>query len=160
MNLPDVQAPESGSKNFLKLKDGESVKVIFCGEMHHFYQKWFNGKPALTDNKDPDGKIRFRNNVACTDANGEVVMKLFDFSWSVFEKIKEINEEWNGIETVKIKITRNGIGTETEYHLTPLREPLSPSVLNLIKSLPLLPLEKKGSAPKNSVEFDADTVPF
>lgn len=159
MNLPDVQAPEGASKNFLKLKDGESVKGVFIGEIHTFHTKWINGKSVTTDNKDPDGKVRFRNNIVMIDPQtNELLVKIWEFPWSVFKLIKDINSEYP-LETIKIKITRDGTGMDTTYSVLPLVGPkdfLSKEKIEAINNLPLHQLEKKASknqAPSDSQEL-------
>jgi hypothetical protein len=162
MKLPDVQAPETGSKNFLKIKDGESVRGVFIGEMHVFHTKWIGGKSVPCDNKDPDGKVRFRNNFVYHDAaQDQLVVKIWDFPWSVFEQLKDINSEYP-LEETKVKITRSGTMKETTYSILPLVGPkdlLTKDQIAAINGMPLLPLEKKSDAVKE-FDTDADTIPF
>lgn len=161
MNLPDVPEPESSSKTFLKLKDGESLRGVFIGEMYIFYTKWVNGKSIETESKDPEGKVRFRNNIALVDPlTHELTVKIWEFPWSVFAIIREINFEYP-LETIKVKITRTGTGVDTTYSVLPLVSPkdlLTKEKITAINSMPLLPLVK----PKDlkSKPHDPDEIPF
>lgn len=167
MNLPDVNAPESGSKNFLKIKDGESVRGVLIGEMHTFYTKWVNGKSVPSDNKDPDGKVRFRNNIALLDSQtNELVVKIWEFPWGVFQALREINSEYP-LEKYKMKITRSGIGLDTTYSILPLvgdKDLLSKDKIAAINSMPLLSLESKAAPKSNNfgiTQFDpSEEIPF
>lgn len=162
MNLPDIIQQSSGSKNYVKLKDGESVRGVFIGDMFTFHIKWINGKSVESDNKDPDAKTRFKCNFAMVDDQGQLTAKVWEFAYSVFEQLKAINSEYP-LETTKVKISRMGTGTDTTYQILPLVSPkdlLTKPQLDAINALPLNPLDKK-AAGKEKPPFDpSEELPF
>ena len=170
MNLPDIAAPESGSKNFLKIKDKESVRGVFVGEILHFFMKWVGSKSIKTTDKDPEGKVRFRCNFVTPGPDGELTVKIWEFPYGVFEQIKSINDEYP-LEKTKVKITRLGTGQDTTYQIMPLltaKDVLIPDQLAAINNMPLHKLEKNDSNQKDSklsvttpeTGVDGDGLPF
>lgn len=165
MKLPDVQAP-SGSGHFLRLKDKETVRGVFVGDVHHFYTKWKNGKSLPCDEKDPEGNPRFKCNFVYHDeTQGQLVVKVWEFAYAVFEILKGINEDYP-LEKTKLKITRNGTGTNTTYMVLPLvgeKEALTANQIAAINNMPLHDLKKKekgsqgGDTPMPSAD---DEIPF
>lgn len=150
----------ANSSNFLKIADGESVTGVFMGDEYCFYIKWVGGKSVLTEKNDPEGKQRLRNNFITTEKNSnEPVVKIWEFSPTVYKKLEEISKEYPLDET-KIKITRRGTGTNTEYELTALagrHHDLKPEQIKVLKQIPLLKLEKKASAPTNGAYAPSPT---
>lgn len=166
MRFPTVKAPE-GSKNFLKIKDGESVRGVFVGEFYHFYQKWMNGKSIICEEGDADGKVRFRCNFVTADERNELTAKIWEFPYSVYEQLKGINDDYE-LDKTKVKVTRSGTGTDTTYQVIPLaaeKDKLTGKHLEAIAQVPLHPLEKKG-APQGgpTAQFNqpeaGDEIPF
>lgn len=165
MNLPDVQAP-AGSANFLKIKDKESIRGVFVGDMHHYHMKWQSGKSVLCDEKDADGKIRFKCNFVYHDAaSDQLVTKIWEFPYSVFEQLKAINEDYP-LEKTKVKITRNGTGQDTSYMILPLvgeKDKLTQNQIDGINNMPMHDLKKKGETTSNGappMPSANDDIPF
>lgn len=169
MRLPDIKAPEgAGSKNYLKIKDKESVRGVIVGEMHHFYVKWLNGKSLPAEMSDSEAKVRFKCNFATTDETGSLSMKIWEFPYTIFEQLKAINEDYP-LDATKIKITRSGTGTETTYQIIPLvtaKDTLTNQQALAIKGLPVHALDKKMQPPgasdaRDSFKgIDPDEIPF
>lgn len=144
--------PESGgSKNFLKLKDKESVSGIFMGELHEFFVMWENGKSRVVSDGDEGAKFRFRVNFVIKEG-AVYVPKIFEQGLTVYRQLSELNDEY-GLESIVVKITRNGIGTDTAYSLLPLiKQTISKEVATHLKTVELLPLESQGHGHKAQSE--------
>lgn len=144
--------PESGSKNYLKLKDKESISGIFMGELHEFFILWENKKSREVTEGTPDAKFRFRVNFV-TKEGAVYVPKIFEQGSIVYRQLAELHEEYD-LEKTVVKITRNGTGTDTTYSLLPLlKQVVTKDVADHLKQIELLPLEGK-AAP--SIESDTD----
>ena len=129
----DLPEPDTGK--FLKLKDGESVAGVFRGEPYIFYNKWVNGKTQLVEEGCPDGKMRFRLNFVVNEPTG-LVVKIFENGRTVYDQLKEINDEYD-LEKTIIKISRKGEKLETTYTILPLINKNVDSVLEKINNLEL-----------------------
>lgn len=132
--------PEAGgSKNFLKLKDKESASGIFMGDLHYFYVLWEAGKSREVPEGTPGAKFRFRVNFVMKEGS-VYVPKLFEQGLTVYRDLAAINEEYP-LETVVVKVTRNGTGTDTTYNLLPLlKQTISKETSQYLKTVELLPL--------------------
>jgi hypothetical protein len=129
-----------GSGKFLKIKDGESVTGLFRGNVYEFHSKWDNGKNILTSPE--EGRPRFRLNFIVKE-DGALKAKIWEFPLAVYNQLFSINEEYP-LETTKIKITRQGTGTDTSYMIIPLlKEPVGPQAAEEIEGVPLCILEHK-----------------
>lgn len=135
--------PENGgSKNFLKLKDKESVSGIFRGELFDFFVLWENGKTKVVTEDTPDAKFRFRVNFVMKDG-AVYIPKVFEQGANVYRQLAELHEEYD-LENTVVKITRNGIGTETTYSLMPLlKQTISKEAMAFIESIQLIGLAHK-----------------
>jgi hypothetical protein len=128
MNFPDWGT--GIGKHLLKLNDGQSVLGIFRGMPERFYQHWKGGrsiicqgpeKCSLCRSKDPDDQKasgRFRINVLIQE-NGQWVAKVFENGRDVFNALKAINEDCP-LERIRVRISRNGTGKNTQYSIMPL----------------------------------------
>lgn len=159
---------ETNSKLFLNLADKEAVRGIFIGDMAEHYVKWVNGKTVESNEDDPEAKVRFKCNFVVSDG-GELVVKIWDFSLTVYQMLKDINEEYP-LETTKLKITRNGVKTDTTYTIMPLVGPkdvLTAQQLSVIGKMRLHSLGGKPNAddkthhqPMAPTENYEDEIPF
>lgn len=149
--------PESGgSKNYLKLKDKESTKGIFMGELHEFFVVWESNKSREVPEGTPESKFRFKVNFV-TKEGAVYVPKIFEQGSIVYRQLSELHEEYD-LEKTVIKITRNGTGTDTTYSLLPLlKEVVTKEVASHLKEIELLPLESKGVPSGNGQD---DDLPF
>lgn len=134
--------PESGSKHFLKLKDKESISGIFMGNLYEFFILWENKKSREVAEGTPDAKFRFRINFVSKEG-AVYVPKIFEQGSIVYRQLAELHEEYD-LEKTVIKITRNGMGTDTTYSLLPLlKQVITKEVADHLKEIDLLPLEGK-----------------
>lgn len=151
--------PETGgSKNFLKLKDKESVTGIFMGDLYEFFVIWENGKSQVVPEGTPNAKFRFRVNFVMKE-NGVYVPKIIEQGLTFYRDLAAINEEYP-LETIVVKVTRNGTGTDTTYNLLPLlKQEITKEARDHLKTLELLPLEH---SQKNNDQHPAfsEEIPF
>lgn len=168
MSLPDIPEPANSGGNFLILKDQESVRAVFIGPVHYFYIKkqWVGGKSVMSNEADPDAKIRIRSNLVISETNG-LVVKIWEFAYPVFKDLKTIEKELKesgiGINEIKIKITRDKVGPDTKYQLMALTFPkdmLTKSQIHAINAMPLHDLEKKTALPSGNKPSDGEELPF
>lgn len=167
--MKNYDLPKSDGQNsklFLNLKDKESVRGVFVGEPFAHYVKWINGKTVDSLESDPEAKIRFKCNFVTADDGPELIVKIWDFPSTVYQQLKDINEEYP-LETTKLKITRNGIKTDTVYTIMPLVGPkdvLTAQQLSVINKMQWHPLGKPEVIISTSnIEVDSsneDEIPF
>jgi hypothetical protein len=138
--------PESGgSKNFLKLKDKESISGIFRGDLFEFYVLWENGRSKVVSEDTPEAKFRFKVNFVVKEGS-VYVPKIFEQGAMVYRQLAELHDEYD-LENTVVKLTRNGTGTETTYSLLPLlKQTITKETLALLESIELLPLLNKEDA--------------
>lgn len=154
----DLPENGGGSKNFLKLKDKESVTGIFRGDIHDYYAIWENSKSREVSETTPGGTFRFRVNFVVKDGSNYIV-KIFENGISVYRQLAELHSEYNLEDTV-VKITRNGTGTDTTYSILPLlKQQLTKEAKTFLETLELLPLESKQNS-QAYVDKNGDEIPF
>jgi hypothetical protein len=155
-NLPEQG---SGSKNFLKLKDRESVTGVFCGDIREFFGIWENSKMTEVPEGTPKAGFRFRVNFVVKEGSN-YIPKIFENGVSVYRQLAELNEEYPLEETV-VKITRNGTGTDTTYSILPMppKMQMTKEAKEYLKKLELLPLESRESSSPSSFDSDEE-IPF
>ncbi len=156
MKFRDDLPESSGGGNYVKLKDKESMSGIFYGELHEFYVLWENGKTREVSPDTPGAKFRFRANFVIKEG-AAYVPKIFENSQTVYQQLAELHAEYN-LETVVVKITRNGSKLDTTYSILPLRDPVTPGTAACLRTLKLNPL---GSQPKTEeLPGPSDEAPF
>ena len=132
-----MQRREDGGGNFLTLKDGDAIKVVFLGEIHEFYQSWpFGGEKQIFDKPTSGASPRFKVNLAIWEKNAFGV-KVWEFGLPTYIQLSDINDVYP-LESTKIQITRRGSAKATTYAILPLlKEPLSQAIMNQIGALKL-----------------------
>lgn len=135
MKFRKLELQENSGK-FLRIKSGESIKGVFRGEIYEFMIKWENNKSHVVENLDLTKNNRFKLNFVVFE-EGRFIAKIWEFSQTVYNTLSSIAEEYP-LEKTKVKITRQGVGTETTYHILPLlNEPLGPQALSQIEAVEL-----------------------
>ena len=124
-----------GSKTYLKIRPGESIKLILAGDEHCFRIKWHNGKSSPADDNDPEGKFRFKVNVIVKE-DGKYVAKVWEQGSIVYNGLMDINEDYKLNKTV-LKVTRSGTGTDTTYSLIPMPGGIDEATLSYIRDVKL-----------------------
>lgn len=164
------------SKSFVKLKDKESVRGVFRGDVHKFRQHWVGMKSEVCTgtadcpgckaqpNKKP--AFRFRLNMVVKEGEGYVA-KIFEGGWTTFEQLIEINKEIP-LENHLVKISRSGTGMDTTYTVIALPNgTVTPEQEAKLKQVTLLDLRpgvenKPEAASPDQAPFTEDDsdIPF
>lgn len=115
------------SKNYVRIKDKESVKGIFSGEPYEFRKHWVSNKSVICSEDNHcshcltglKSSFAFRVNFIIND-NGSYVSKIFEQGWTVYESLRNLNLEYP-LEQHIVKISRSGSGpTDTTYSILPV----------------------------------------
>lgn len=142
-----------GSKDFLSMKDQETVSVVVRGNPHEFYSKWENGKSSEVPEGTAKASFRFRINVVLQE-NGAMTPKIWEQGATVYNALKELHEEYDLTKTV-LKIKRDGIGMDTSYSLLPGKKELTKEQVDKINQIPLLALKKETKLELDNKSSDA-----
>lgn len=152
--------PETGGKNYLKLKDGEKVSGICAGDLYEFFAVWKNGKPIEVPEGSPGAGFRFR--ICIIVKEGAVyVPKVFEQGVSVYKKLSELNEIYP-LERTLIQISRKGSSIQdTEYSIMPLPQTVSQATLDHLKTLELPDLtgKKQSGGAQNQAPWPDEPPP-
>lgn len=163
---PKSDQGEGGTNRYLRLKDGDAVKMIPRGEIFEFYSV-FGTKgdvPAGTSG----AKKKYRMNVVVLE-EGKFVMKIFDFNGPLYDQFVEINkfceENKQDITKTKVRVSRKGAGkSDTTYMALPLtNEPLTAAIIQQIESIDLHdldPLKKSPPIPRGDLPPDFGDEPM
>lgn len=138
---------QTGAGNFVKLKDKESIVGVFMGEPYDFMKSWRDGdKP----------RFRFRINFIVKEGP-TFVPKIFENNLTVYRQLEELHAEY-GLDTIYVKITRNGIEKDTTYSILPSKQQIKKEEMDHIKTIKLhdLKLESKDVA----VNANGDEIDF
>lgn len=134
------------SKNYLRLKDKDSVKGLFVGEPYEFRKHWVGNKTAACSEDTLcahcaaglKSSFGFRVNFLIKE-NETYVSKVFEQSWTTYEAMRNLNQEYD-LEKHLVKISRSGSGpTDTAYSIIPVPNGLVTP--ELAKKLMLVPLQ-------------------
>lgn len=147
----------NGSKDYIRLKDKESIVGVFVGNLHEYYSIWENKKPREVPEGTDGAKFRFRINMVVKEGP-TFSPKIFENNVNVYRQLEELHAEY-GLSTIYVKVTRNGEGLDTTYSILPSKKPPSDAELAHIKTLKLHDLSgQKQSAP---LSFNTDDdIPF
>lgn len=151
----------SDSKNYLKLKDRDSVTGIFRGDVREFYVQWIDKKPIECDENAAGAKFRFCVNLVFKDKEtNQLVAKIFEQGAVVYNQIKDLNSEYD-LETTFVKITRNGSGmNDTNYSILPiLKQTVTEQIekqLSAVELHELAPKSQETHEQDGASGFDAD----
>jgi len=133
MHFAREESKEDG-KNFLKLKDGDSVTGVFRGNLYEFDIHWVGNRsqectgPECDECMRSKKKFRFRLNFV-TKENGVCVPKIFEQGWKVYRHLKAVHADYN-LEKTIVKISRKGSGTQdTSYTIMPVPQHQVPDAL-------------------------------
>lgn len=124
MSIYQKHQPSSGGGDFLKLRDGDKVKMRIATE------------PAISIYKLGD-KPRYAWVVWNRDANKAQV---YSAGVSVFKQIAALVEDWGEPTDFDIRVSRSGSTiNDTEYIVTPVKESkkLTPEELDKVNSIDL-----------------------
>lgn len=150
-----------GGDKYLKLKDGESKKVILRGEPYEFHVKWDGSKYQPANEGEAGSSSRYKMNIVSWE-EGRFKPRLWEFPQTICNKLADMMEEYP-LDRTLLKITRQGTGSDTEYHLLPLageKDKLSSAALTQIGEVEMLIMDAPRGAPKERTETSSDEIPF
>lgn len=164
----------SGSKDFIRLKDGESVVGILSGTPIDFKTHWVNNGTKIcsfyTDGtcqyceQGMSPAFRFKVNFIIQE-NGMYVAKILEQGWTVYEALEALNTDYD-LESWAIRITRKGSDkSNTTYSVVPLPsgklDDVKMKALKMIKLHDLgIKKEEKEEMPALSDSQEPDDVLF
>lgn len=136
------------SKDFLKLKDGDKVSGVCCGEIYEFQTKWENGRSSVVTS---GGKPRFRVNFVVKE-DGKAIAKIWEFGVKVYNQLADIHDVYPLDQTV-IRVSRTGSTKDnTTYNILPiLNEKMDEKALKALSKIDLKMLEHNPSASADAV---------
>lgn len=167
MRFKDAASDSGGEKlPFLKLKDGEEITGVFKGLLYEFYQVWDTKEIFPWDtprNERPaNASFRFRVNFI-TKEGASYVAKVMEQGSTIYNAIRDLNEEYALEETV-VKIKRTGsTKDDTRYSILPVapKGQPTPAGWTVINKVPLIKLEHGHKAKANgAAEPEFDNAPF
>jgi hypothetical protein len=143
-----------GAKNFIKLKDGESVVGVFRGEPYVFYR-------VFQENTEYDSwaegrNFRFRINFVVNDGT-DYSSKIFEGGSRLRDELISCSDEY-GLDSV-YKITRKGTGKEGTSYKILFQSKLTGKALEKIKAVSLEVLRKGGKKVAQVLD-DQEPPPF
>jgi hypothetical protein len=156
----------SGDGNlFLRLKDGDSVKVILRGNPSEFFTLWQNGKSSPAPEGTKGASFRFRINAIVTE-NDKYVVKIWEQGTRVYNALKALSEDYDLNKTV-LRVSRSGSSKDdTQYSIVPLPGGVDSQAERAIGSLKLHELEVKSQVEPTpfdqvpTTDFDDEIIPF
>ncbi len=160
MRFKDDVQDGSGSKDYVKLKDQESITGVFMGDPYEFSSVWEDGQSRVVKAGTPDAKFRFKINFIVKDGS-TFTPKIFENGAKVYRQLKELHDEYE-LDKILVKVTRNGSGTDTTYSILPLlKQTINKETAEYLSKLELLPLvRKEQKAPSVSGNDETDEIPF
>lgn len=114
-------------RDYFKLKNGQTVKGIFRGELYEFKQHWKDKKSVLCPETEAcelcklgdKPKFRFRVNFIVRDENGAYIAKVMEQGWNFYKTLRNTNESYD-LEKNVLQITRHGDDIHTTYAVLPV----------------------------------------
>lgn len=147
------------SKDFLKLKDGESATGVLVGDPFELKNHWTGSKSErCTQDENCEhcnaGKkptFRFRLNFIVKEGENYVA-KILEQGWKTYEALRELNVEY-ALEKHLIKISRKGSGlNDTVYSVIPVKDgSLSEAKLETISKVKLHDLSLTDQSQKETM---------
>jgi hypothetical protein len=127
---------ESGGAEFIKLKDGETVRGVFRGEPYIFYQEF--GDKSEYDDYAEGRSTRFKINFVVKEGE-RYVAKIFGGGYYVLTALVDYKDK-HGLDVV-YEVKRNGTGTDTRYTIM-YDNKLTDSQLDKVKEVKLKELRR------------------
>ena len=121
------KAKSEDTRNFIKLKSGESVTGVFRGDPYEFRIHWLTDESRATlcsQKKDCElckikkSSFRFRVNFIVPEGN-LFVAKVLEQGWISFQALMKLQESGYDLEKQIIQISRQGSGLSTTYSIIP-----------------------------------------
>lgn len=133
-----ARAPVTGGKDFVSLKDKESIVGVFMGEIHEYYAQWSAADRRYVEvpPETRGAKFRFRVNLVIKEG-AAYVPKIFEQGATVYNDLATLNETYP-LEKTLVKITRHGSAmSDTSYNLLPMPQGIPPETLKHLATIKL-----------------------
>lgn len=151
------QDPQTGSSEFLKIEPNQKVVGVFRGEPREFYAKFENNKSVECKSSDMGARFRCRLNFVTKSAEGEYIARIWEFGPTVYNQLKEINEDYQ-LENTVVSIKRNGEGLNTTYSVLPTPHKV-PESIDAVELKPLVSQAEPDMSNNPPMPSDED-LPF
>lgn len=122
------RAKSQDTRNFIKLKAGESIQGVFQGDPYEFKTHWLQNeqRSVLCDNPalcavcklGDKPKFRFRVNFVVKEGDAYAA-KVLEQGWTSYQALENLQESGYNLEKQIIVITRQGAGLNTSYSIIP-----------------------------------------
>lgn len=156
------RAKSEDTRNFIKLKGGESVTGVFRGDPYDFRIHWLQKeqRSVLCEGKEKcpvcelGNKSSFRFRVNFIVKEGEAyVAKVLEQGWTSYQALMNLQESGYDLEKQIMVITRQGTGLNTSYSFIPSPKGLAtPDSLKQIAAVKLNDLGHVTEAEKEPPE--------
>lgn len=153
--------PEGSSGAFLKVKDGESVRIIVVGESQELWKSpYVMGEASvIVPAGTKDAQWKFRVNVAIV-VGKEMVMKIWEGGRELGEQLEDLGDNYD-IHNVVFLLTRKKKSNRVSWALMPLPDPISERTKDKIANMELHDLsEKKSKKGAIDTPFTIDESPM
>ena len=112
MSIYDQEQPKNESGLFLRLNDGDTVRLRMIGDGIVFKKKY---------DGDTEPKVSFASVVLAKNEAGKREVKVYEFGWSVQKQLRTLrdDEDWGNLECYDVAITRTGEKLDTKYTVVP-----------------------------------------
>ena len=116
------------TRNFVKLKSGESIQGVFRGDLYEFRMHWIDDRSVLCPedktcepcNNKLQASFKFRVNFITKEGN-DYSAKVLQQGWRFYQNIRALDYELKGLEHFLVKITRHGSAkNDTSYTIIPI----------------------------------------
>ena len=158
-----AEAGSMDSKNYLRLKDKESVRGLFIGDPYVFRMHWVQNKGVLCSEDNMcshcsiglKSSFRFRVNFMVNIAPEKYEAKIFEQGWTVYDAMRQLNGDYD-LEKHLVKISRSGSGpSDTSYSVIPVpKGEITPELTKVLGMIKLHDLRHKVDSDKISTSTD------
>jgi hypothetical protein len=141
------KAKSEDTRNFIKLKAGESIQGVVKGDPYDFRIHWLpkeqrsvlcEGKAACPVCESGEkSSFRFRINFIVKDGE-DYTAKILEQGWTSYQALINLQESGYDLEKQLIMINRQGTGLNTSYSIIPSPKGfLTPEVMAKLQSVKL-----------------------
>lgn len=156
------------SKNYLRLKDKDSVKGLFVGDPYEFRTHWAGQSSHLCSEDNncercasgEKSTFRFRQNFIVKNETS-YESKILEQGWTVYCTLKGLHEGEYDLEKHLMVISRVGSGkNDTTYSIVPAKNgEVTPTLAATLAKVPLIELRHKEEFLEAPVKPHKDFVP-
>lgn len=161
-----------GAENFIRIKDGDSLKMIFRGEPYDFHKHWIRNKPELCKGincelcqKGDKPRFNFRINAIIYDSEKKsLVAKILEQGYRFYKSLASLEKAGYTLEKTPVIVSRTGTNKQdTVYTIMP--DPNSKYNLELESQLSKIELRnltdfELAGETTNTSDANEDDIPF